>query len=520
MIFPLKLTRLLVTVLFLLCFISLEGSAQAAYTFTTTPDPVQGGMIAPNCSAGCLYDGGAVVKLFALPFYGYIFGGWGGACAGSNPETFVTMGADCSCTAGFTDCGGQPVEIGSTGYSGLMAAYAVAEDGDSIEMLATNLQEAPNLDRNVLVTLKGGHGCGFSTNPSMTLLMGPLTISKGTVTVENLIIVGPLSAATAIAPSIPRLPDAGGFNVINNPAVTGDATQNATGTSGNDRITLYGGTGAVVQTASGDAGNDWILQICGGTSCDQMAHSGDGIDTVYQFGGPGTTSQFIDGLTGSKTYVQVGGASPNTQMAFGSTGLDRIIQYGGSSNDLQSVDTGAGNDWVEQYGGDGDDNLIADTGTGDDSIYQDGGAGSNNLLVQSADGDDQIIQKGGAGADSIKCDASDGNDSVLTEGGGGDDTIGANGGYGNDSVVIDAGPGNDTITYDVSEGTDTATIDGGKGTDTLTVNQNGLPVVIQDNNANVIHQYGIGGTTITVVNVEHISVLDEVGNILFSWNAP
>jgi Ca2+-binding RTX toxin-like protein len=512
MVFPMKLNRLLATVLFLLCFVYLEGSARAAYTLTTVPDPRQGGLVSPNCSAGCLYAGGAVVKLFALPFYGYIFGNWSGDCAGSNPETFVTMGADRSCTAGFTDCGGQPVEIGSTGYSGLMAAYAVADDGDSIEMLATNLPESPNLDLPVSVTIKGGYGCGFGSNPSMTHLMGPLTISKGTVTVENLIIVGPLSAATAIPPAIPTLPDATGFdNIINNPAVTGNATQNATGTTGSDRITQYGGTGTVVQTASGDAGNDWILQVCGGTSCDQTAHTGDGIDTVYQYGGPGSTSQYIDGITGSKTYVQVGGASPNTQIAFGSTGIDRIFQYGGAANDLMSAEGAESDDRIEQYGGDGDDSMVAEMGSGNDYIYQDGGAGRNNLLASGGSGDDRVVQKGGAGADSMNCIGAEGNDSIQIVGGGGDDAIRANGGGGNDTVAIDAGPGNDTITYDVTVGTDTAFIDGGTGTDTLTVIPDGLPFVIQDNNANVIHKYGIGGTTITLKNMEFLIAYGDTG---------
>jgi hypothetical protein len=101
----------------------------------------------------------------------------------------------------------------------------------------------------------------------MTLLMGPLTISIGTVTVENLIIVGPLSAANGLPPAVPNLPEAAGFSsVLNYPVVSGDADQQATGTTGNDRITQYGGTGTVVQTANGDAGNDWILQVCGGTT--------------------------------------------------------------------------------------------------------------------------------------------------------------------------------------------------------------------------------------------------------------
>ena len=91
-------------------------------------------------------------------------------------------------------------------------------------------------------------------------------------------------------------------------------------------------------------------------------------------------------------------------------------------------------------------------------------------------------------------------------------------GGGDDTVIIDAGPGDDTITYDVSIGTDTASIDGGDGNDTLIVNHDGKPFLIRDTAGNVIYQFGSGGTTtITVANVEHITVNDANGNPVFTW---
>jgi Ca2+-binding RTX toxin-like protein len=509
-----------------LLLLSVSDAWPLTYTLTTTPDPIQGGIVTPNCSAGCLQGSGATVGLFAIPFAGHIFCGWSGACSGMNPITSVTMSADQSCAAGFTACADKAVEIGSAGYADLSSAYAVAGEDVVIEMLATNLLEAPNLDRNVPVTLKGGYGCGFPSNPSMTLLLGPLTISRGTVTVENLIIVGPLSTATGIAPSIPRPPDPTGFNVIDEPAVSGNVTQEAAGTTGSDRITQYGGTGAVVQTASGDAGNDWILQVCGGTSCNQTVYPGDGIDTVYQFGGPGTTSQWItipytEGDTGSKTYVQVGGASPNTQIAFGSTGIDRIFQYGGAAGDLQSVSGGAGDDHIEQYGGGGLDNLLASSGTGNDFVYQKGGAGSGKMNVIAGDGDDSIVQIGGPDGDDLACLPGDGNDNVRQAGGGGNDTIGVVPGYHDDTVYIDGGTGDDTISYDEGPGMDTADIDGGEDTDTLIVNENGHPLVLKDAEGNTLYQTGSDGSLVTFRNMEFLIFYGDAGvhvneNVIFT----
>ena len=73
------------------------------------------------------------------------------------------------------------------------------------------------------------------------------------------------------------------------------------------------------------------------------------------------------------------------------------------------------------------------------------------------------------------------------------------------------------FTYDVDLGTDTAFIDGGDGNDTLIVNHNGQPFLIRDTAGNVIYQFGSGGTTITVANVEHITVNDSNGTPVFTW---
>jgi hypothetical protein len=70
-----------------------------------------------------------------------------------NPAISITMSADRSCTAGFTPCDDQPVEIGTTGYDSLTYAYAAADEGDEIKLLAGNLPESPNLNRQVDVTI-------------------------------------------------------------------------------------------------------------------------------------------------------------------------------------------------------------------------------------------------------------------------------------------------------------------------------------------------------------------------------
>jgi Ca2+-binding RTX toxin-like protein len=218
-------------------------------------------------------------------------------------------------------------------------------------------------------------------------------------------------------------------------------------------------------------------------------------------------------------HTDVGLDTPNTLIYFGAANRDRIVQYGGAANDLLSVDTGAENDWIEQYGGGGVDTMVADTGTGNDYIYQQAGAGGSNLTATAGKGDDWIIQIGGNGNDNLNGAAGDGNDYIIQEGGAGNDTITVTPGYGNDTVIIDAGPGDDTITYNLEalDNADTVTIDGGTGTDTLTVkNPNGLPLLIQYSNLNVIYGVG-GGTTFTVTGIEQITVTGAGGATVFTW---
>jgi hypothetical protein len=67
-------------------------------------------------------------------------------------------------------------------------AYYNAYDGESILSQALQFNENVTLDNNVLVAIKGGYDSTFATNPSQTVINGSLTITDGTVVVENLVI--------------------------------------------------------------------------------------------------------------------------------------------------------------------------------------------------------------------------------------------------------------------------------------------------------------------------------------------
>jgi hypothetical protein len=79
---------------------------------------------------------------------------------------------------------GNPVNT----YSTLHDAYAAAYEGYMIQAQATDLTETLTLADNKAVTLRGGYDSDFLLHLSMTTLNGSLTITGGTLTVENLMI--------------------------------------------------------------------------------------------------------------------------------------------------------------------------------------------------------------------------------------------------------------------------------------------------------------------------------------------
>ncbi len=73
-------------------------------------------------------------------------------------------------------------------FSTLQQAYNAASDGDTIQSQAQTLPENPNINLYKSVTLQGGYNCDYSTQTGKTILNGNMTISNGTVTIENFMI--------------------------------------------------------------------------------------------------------------------------------------------------------------------------------------------------------------------------------------------------------------------------------------------------------------------------------------------
>jgi hypothetical protein len=148
--------------------------------------------IAINCPSGACYayfNQGASVVLSAHPNKDSLLGSWS-ACGGTGPCT-VLMNANKAVTATFNFV--KPVKLKSNGafYSHIKDAYGVVADNGTILTREYSFTETPadlSLARDISVIMEGGYDAGYLTNNGFSTLNGSLTIGKGDLTLENLII--------------------------------------------------------------------------------------------------------------------------------------------------------------------------------------------------------------------------------------------------------------------------------------------------------------------------------------------
>ena len=89
-------------------------------------------------------------------------------------------------------CSNQAVRIAGTSpryFSTIQAAYDAAADGAIIETRAATFLEYLNFNRNIAVTLRGGYDCDYATRLENSQIVGMITDSEGSVTIEDFSIV-------------------------------------------------------------------------------------------------------------------------------------------------------------------------------------------------------------------------------------------------------------------------------------------------------------------------------------------
>jgi PKD repeat protein len=97
---------------------------------------------------------------------------------------YVTVGPDA--------CSNPPYKIGGNlvNYPTIQVAYDATNHNETMEIQALEFTVSGGLILDTLktVTLKGGYGCDFTSNPGFTIISDKVTIKAGKATVENLII--------------------------------------------------------------------------------------------------------------------------------------------------------------------------------------------------------------------------------------------------------------------------------------------------------------------------------------------
>lgn len=113
--------------------ITANYTAQQSTQYTLSVSTSGSGTVALS-PAGGTYNAGTVVTLTANPASGYVFTGWSGAVTGSSNPTTVTMNANKSVTATFTQStgGGGTPDFSMIGYATLNGGTTGGQGGSSV----------------------------------------------------------------------------------------------------------------------------------------------------------------------------------------------------------------------------------------------------------------------------------------------------------------------------------------------------------------------------------------------------
>jgi photosystem II stability/assembly factor-like uncharacterized protein len=163
--------------------LSLNISGSGAVTLS--PDN-----IACNTTCSTPITAQASITLHAAPDMYSLFSGWGGSCSGVDDCQFV-MDASKTVTATFVQDTAHQVRIFDETpvyFSTLTEAYNAAQSGKTLQAWAVSLAENLFCNENKDLIIQGGRDSTYSNINGATILQGALTVARGSLTVEYLII--------------------------------------------------------------------------------------------------------------------------------------------------------------------------------------------------------------------------------------------------------------------------------------------------------------------------------------------
>lgn len=157
---------------------------------TSTPAGID---LTDSWFAAQAYPLGTTITLNATPGPDSTFIGWQGACSGIGPCT-LTINAGTSVGAVFTlaSTGNPgPVKVNGAYFALFQDAYNAMATGATLTIEANALDIHENLvfDRDIAVTINGGFDNSFSDNSGMTTIHGTITVTKGVLILDHVIIL-------------------------------------------------------------------------------------------------------------------------------------------------------------------------------------------------------------------------------------------------------------------------------------------------------------------------------------------
>ncbi len=80
-----------------------------------------------------------------------------------------------------------PVKNGTSYYASIQSAYTAANEGDIILSQTETITGDIDLNQSISVEFRGGYSCSYSAQTGTTTVIGNMTLSSGSVSMENLV---------------------------------------------------------------------------------------------------------------------------------------------------------------------------------------------------------------------------------------------------------------------------------------------------------------------------------------------
>jgi len=140
------------------------------------------------------FGSGSTITLIASPNSSSTalsyFGAWTGCTSASGNSCTVSINAAKNVTATFSKLNPVHIANGSYYYSTLQSAYNASGNTSTIQAQAVNLATGnlSTTSSSKTITLKGGYDATYSGRSGYSVMQGTLTVTQGTLVVDNIVI--------------------------------------------------------------------------------------------------------------------------------------------------------------------------------------------------------------------------------------------------------------------------------------------------------------------------------------------